>query len=343
MKTVNRDQIRGLFIGVAAGDALGKPLENVSLEVKNEKYGRVTTYVRPDGHKWFDGQEAGTWTDDTQLTLLVADSLITHKGFEVWDMALRHVEYWKREGDLGFGPTTREAIKKLASGIHHSRSGISNNPKHGVGNGISMKVAPLGAFRISPWCKKLTYANEYFDYRLKDFTLMTHYTGMAVESAFAHIMAVGYCLEHEIEDFSIVEFCHLFNSIKTLEKIPYGSDTDNLKLRLSKLFYQPIPIYDLTPQDIINNFGGGSSYVYNSLPFIYAFFLRNAASIETLYDVVNAGGDTDTNGSIVGGLLGALNGMCIFPKHLIDGLWQKDRILATADKFYETFFTEKGK
>ncbi|MBI2633668.1 MAG: ADP-ribosylglycohydrolase family protein [Parcubacteria group bacterium] len=53
--------------------------------------------------------------------------------------------------------------------------------------------------------------------------------------------------------------------------------------------------------------------------------------------MVNAGGDTDTNGSIVGSLLGALKGVSVFPKHLIDGLWQKEKILDTANRFCDTF------
>ena len=124
------------------------------------------------------------------------------------------------------------------------------------------------------------------------------------------------------------------------------NEVNNVTDRLSDRFalLAAIDPTSLTTEEITNLFGEGTSYVYNSLPFSYAFFLRNPHSIETLYEVGNAGGDTDTNASnasIVGGLLGALNGASIFPQHLIDGLWQKDRILATANKFYETFFIEK--
>lgn len=96
----------------------------------------------------------------------------------------------------------------------------------------------------------------------------------------------------------------------------------------------------MSDKGIISEFGQGSAYVYNSLPFSYAFFLRNQDSIETLYDVVSAGGDTDTNGSIVGSMLGAKNGVKIFPEHLINGLWRKDEILKTANDFCDKFEIE---
>lgn len=336
---VSKDKISGMFLGIAIGDALGMPNENLTFEEIIAKNRRLTTYVRPDGHKWFDGREAGTWTDDTQLTLLIADSLIEHKKINLDDLAKRHVEYWKREGDLGFGPTTRAAIKKLEAGVHWSQSGKSNNPKHGVGNALPMKVSPVGALRASPfWLDQwLEWKSKFID-NIIELTLMTHYRRLAIDSALAHVFAINLCLSG---NFSIKNF--LKEVYRWSDFILY-EENSSLEDRLLKRFdmLSKIEPESLTTEQIIKIFDGGTSYVYNSLPFSYAFFLRNPYSIETLYEVVNAGGDTDTNGSIVGGLLGVLNGASIFPQHLIDGLWQKDRILATADKFYEIFFTSKG-
>lgn len=339
MQVITLDQIRGMFLGVAIGDALGMPVEGFSAKQITIKHGWLTEYVRPDGHKWFDGREAGTWTDDTQLTLLVADSLITLRSFEVWDLALRHVEYWKKEGDLGFGPTTREAIKKLGSGIHWSRSGISDNPKHGVGNAMPMKVGSLGVFKASPLLRNLKYPREHFDYRLKDFTLITHYRKVAVESAFAHVAAIKFCLEWNGNRRSMIDdfITAIISACESAPKVEERFKSEDSLLERFRTF-RHIPFQIAIASDFIEKFGYGTSYVYNSLPFSYGFFLRDPFDIDTLYDVVNAGGDTDTNASIVGGMLGALNGASIFPQHLIDGLWQKERILDTADKFYETFF-----
>ena len=79
-------------------------------------------------------------------------------------------------------------------------------------------------------------------------------------------------------------------------------------------------------------FGKLSCYCYDSVPGSHAFFLQNPRSIHSLYNVVNAGGDTDSTGSMVGSLLGAYNGVSIFPQKLIDGLDKKDEIIALAEK-----------
>jgi ADP-ribosylglycohydrolase len=56
---------------------------------------------------------------------------------------------------------------------------------------------------------------------------------------------------------------------------------------------------------------------------------------------VSAGGDADSNGSMLAGLLGALHGASIFPDHLVDGLKNKDEVLEIADQFYEKFAKSK--
>ena len=108
--------------------------------------------------------------------------------------------------------------------------------------------------------------------------------------------------------------------------------TLSLTLRFESLFENQ---YDA--QKLIEEFGGGSCYCYNSVPFTYGFFLQNPHSVESLYDVINAGGDTDSNGSMLGALLGALHGTSIFPQHLIDGLVEREKVLEVAQRFAEKF------
>jgi len=85
--------------------------------------------------------------------------------------------------------------------------------------------------------------------------------------------------------------------------------------------------------DIVKYCGSGGFLAHDSLPFSYAYFLRAPLSIDALYDVVSAGGDADTNGSFVGSLLGALHGRSIFPKHLVDGLVNRDALMERAEAF----------
>ena len=336
---MNRDKIRGMFLGIAIGDALFMPVETYDADKIRSLHGRINRYLEPPfAHKWHkDTKHSGAWTDDTQLTLAVADSLIEYRGFNMDDLAQRHVDYYRREGDRGFGATTRNAIKRIESGVHWSDSGKTNNPRHGRGNGLPMKIAPLGAMD----CQLIQGC---------DFACMTHYTYLGVESALAHMNAIHACLHSnaigtrtEIIDTFVASFRKLQTekiSNRYLQEHFPSIKMGDKSLLEALLMLRHLPLEKMSAEDFIKLFGGGSTYVYHSLLFSYAFFLRDPFSIETLYDVGNAGGDTDTNASIVGGMLGALNGTSIFPQHLIDGLWQKDRIINTAERFCDTFCPE---
>ena len=326
-----------MFLGIAIGDALGMPVETMSLEQIAEKYGRMNRYIRPDGHKWFNGREAGTWTDDTQLSLVVAESLIACHGLDMDDMAKRHAQALN-EDDLGWGGSTREAVKKLARGIHWSQSGITDNPRRGRGNGVAMKASPIGAFLTAKygqdaWLQQIEETRR----DIRAFAQMTHATSMAVESAYAQIFAISQLLQSSPEEIDWDYFANLPGFGAILSEIQCRGDKHPEKLfdRLNLLV--DLDFTKKSNEEIRDLFGGGTCYVYDSLPFSYAFFLRNPHSIETLYDVASAGGDTDTNASMVGALIGALHGEEIFPKNLVRELWRVEEILDVAERFTKTF------
>lgn len=325
MNLPNRDKIRGIFLGIAIGDALGMPAETYSADEINRRFGFIDRYIKPaDDHKWFAGREAGTWTDDTQLSLVVAESLIAKGDIDMDDLAARHVAALN-ETDLGWGPSTREAVRWLEAGVHWSESAKRvHRPKasKGLGNGVVMKLGPLAVFI----CLKYNQPNNTNTYysELRDFTYMTHHSLMASTASMMHTVNFMNCLLDSPSSFDRERF---IRNTKGLAVSPPNDLVNN---------FQKLRVYD-DVREIIVDFGGGTSYVANSLPFSYAFFLRHPTNIQSLYEVVSAGGDTDSNGSIVGSLLGALNGASIFPQHLVDGLWQKDRILDTAEIFCDRF------
>ncbi len=325
-----KDQITGMFLGVGIGDALGMPVETLSKEEIASRFGRITTYLSPNGHKWFKGLKAGKWTDDTQLTLAIAESLIKKGGIDLDDIAARHISAMG-ECDIGWGRSTKESIQRIKNGVHWSKSG---NPQ-GAGNGVAMKVSPIGAYLTAKFFSrglKSWSLDEDKKRIISDLILMTHKTNLAITSAFAQIFAITSCLEND--PFSIEDFFHrVFAGVIIGER---EDDPDKLSERI-RMLQKKMRKGVLTDKQIVNTFDRGTCYVYNSLPFSYAFFLRKPHSIEVLYDVVSSGGDTDTNGSIVGSLLGALNGTSIFPQHLIDGLWRKDKIFEIADQFCNRF------
>ncbi len=332
---MSRDKVRAMFLGVAIGDALGMPVETKNfLEIETE-HGRVTDYLDPGNHKWFKGFQRGQWTDDTQATLAVLTSLIIQGKIDLADMAQRQIDTMN-ECSKGWGRSTKNSLRAVERGVHWLKSG---NPQ-GAGNGVAMKIAPLAAYLAAPNTDHAIAEN------VAELALMTHQTDMAVLSGFVQMHALSYCL-------NCVDENRPFSAEGLLQYVLRYGKAVKVMLREKKYqltylqedflgrFAAMMCLFDefkqMTPAKLAECYGGADCYVYNSLPFTIAMFLRNPHSIETLYDTVNAGGDTDTNGSMVAALLGSLNGTKIFPAHLIDGLWQKDRILQVANDFCDRF------
>lgn len=334
-----RSKITGMFLGIAIGDALGMPVETFSKSKILEKYSKVSKYEVPSNHKWFDGHEAGTITDDTQLTVAVAKSIIESNGLDMDSMAKFHVEALS-ETDAGWGNSTRYSIKNLKNGVHWKNSALKTE-NSGLGNGVAMKVSPISAYYVAQSIKEKNY-NKHIDQVtqfLCQFNNMTHCSHISLKSTGAMFAAFSYCLS-EFDSFKIgkmSECCFLYSCLNQHHE-NFNYDLLKLKDNLSTRIFNLFKDYsNYSENDIVNMYGEGKCYCYDSIPFSLYFFIKNPNSIDALFNVVNAGGDTDSNGSMVGGLLGALNGMEIFPQHLIDGLKCKDDIINLSNCFCDKF------
>jgi ADP-ribosyl-[dinitrogen reductase] hydrolase len=325
-----RDKVLGTFLGVAIGDALGKPVETLTAADIAAKHGRITAYRDCGGHPWFGGDRPGTTTDDWQLTAAVARAFIRARGaFDVEAIAAEHIWEFARSV-RGWGSTTKEAVARLSSGVHYTQSGETDTADRGAGNGVCMKVAPVGCYMAvtNPDCDSPQWDEDVE--KLARLALMTHYTGMAVTSGLAQSLAVLECLAATPESFDRESFigrvCRAGEAARRC--LPEAMSHDDITDRL-KLLYK----YEEFGVGRIIGELKGNYYVHESLPFTLMFFVKDPYSVETLYDCVSAGGDTDTNGSMLAALLGALHGSKIFPDHLVQGLEEKERVLALANEF----------
>lgn len=331
---ITKDKVRGAFLGIAIGDALGKPVETLKYETILERHGEVNSYLSCSGHKWFNGHMQGTWTDDTQLSLAIARAFINTGEFNLDEIAKQHVKEFVTDVK-GWGGSTRDAISKIAHGTHWSKASITDNPKYGFGNGVAMKIAPVAAYMAltNPTCEQEKWKADL--HKIMQVAIMTHRTSMAITSGFAHTFAVFKCLTVTPDKFDKGSFIRSICGAGMMgrQQLPETLTQDDIANRFDLLHNHE----NASTEEIIRDFGGGSCYVYDSLPFTYMFFLRNPYTIQSLYDCVTAGGDADSTGSMLACLLGALHGPDIFPAHLVDGLDQKDMILEIADQFYEKF------
>lgn len=124
-KTTLRDCIYGL----AVGDALGVPYEFMPRGTFE-----CTDMIGYGAH----GQPAGTWSDDTSMTLATCDSIRELGHIDTADMRSKFVSWIARgkytiDGVFDYGDTTARAL-------HSGKGGSSERDN---GNGSLMRIAPL--------------------------------------------------------------------------------------------------------------------------------------------------------------------------------------------------------
>lgn len=116
---------------------------------------------------------------------------------------------------------------------------------------------------------------------------------------------IGKALKHGGNNLFYAE---LFNIYKLAESIESFSDESLTgKLELMRMCYGSADIK--VREDL-----GAGAFVNEPLPFTYAMLLKYKDNIEgCLEAIVNMGGDSDTNASMAGAILGALYGYKAFP------------------------------
>ncbi len=92
-------------------------------------------------------EPAGTITDDTELALRIARSLITCGGFDGEDVADRFVG-WYETGPFDIGLMIRDSLGRLQRGGPWTQAGQavweSRREGSNAGNGSVMRCAPYG-------------------------------------------------------------------------------------------------------------------------------------------------------------------------------------------------------
>lgn len=73
----SEDQFLGVLLGLAIGDALGRPVRGLSADEIASRHGAVTEYIRTDGDP---AGSAGEITDKTEVCLCIVESLTTNDG-----------------------------------------------------------------------------------------------------------------------------------------------------------------------------------------------------------------------------------------------------------------------
>lgn len=305
-----------LLVG-AIGDALGRPGEARSRHEVRRRFGRLTDFV--PWHGWRGGP-TGTITDDTQLTMVIAEALLHGSGtIDVHDLVQRLLAWWPDA--RGIGRSTDEALETLSMGVPWLQAGSSS-----AGNGAAMRAAPIG----------LAHHRDYL--RLRDEAIVsavvTHRDPTAILSTVVQAAMVAWCLHHPGVDPVTGGLMDVVEHVATTMPDPAVPERHQARVgrpvRLGDRLMEVPRWLHLDADEIVDRWWNGA-YVIESLPVALWAFLRYADDPEEmLIETASMGHDCDTIASMAGNLAGAYHGTAWIPERWLDQLEHRETLAGLA-------------
>ena len=303
----------GALAGLALGDALGMPTQEMSPEQIRSVYGRITGLVDGDASQpYAPGMPAGSVTDDTEQALLVASLLVRGRGTSSGRVALDAGEFahalldWEdsmiERGSLDLlGPSTKAALERVRAGEDPLSVGGA-----GTTNGAAMRVTPIG-IAVS------TEDPQAFADAVWSSCQVTHATRQGFQSAALVAAAVSMGIDTPRSAASDMTAL-LWKAVSYVDSLPergaWTPDPDVVAAtrRAMQLVANPAS----SSLECLVEQVGTSVASAQAIPMAFALLARDP-SPQALLDAANLGGDTDTIGAIAGAILGAALGVEVLP------------------------------
>ncbi len=297
-----RDSIRSGILGLAVADALGVPLEFRS---RRELAADPVTGMR--GYGTYN-QPAGTWSDDTSMTLCVADSLAG--GLDYTDM-MERFRRWANEGEytpfgqaFDIGGATSRAVGRYCGGMEPLCCGGCG--ERDCGNGSLMRALPVAFYLYAQYGADIS--SDVCMEVVHQTSSLTHnhprcHIACGIYTLTAVRLLAGDSLSEAVGQGTAQATAYYANSAAYKKELGcFARLTDGTLATLA--------------EDDIRS----SGYVVDTLEAAFWCLLTTASYSECVLKAVNLGEDTDTVAAVAGGLAGLAYGESGIPRDWLGAL-----------------------
>ncbi len=278
-------RVRLALEGIALGDAFG------------------SQFFVPKNHPLLERRQAPPppwhYTDDAEMALGIAEVLDRCGFVEQDELAQVFVRRWDRDMYRGYGSGAHLILNQVRSGIPWAEAARSVFDGQGsMGNGGAMRVAPVGAyFAEDDWPVLVEQARRSAE------VTHAHHEGQAGAIAAAVASACAW----RTRGIPLAQR-RLFLWQKVLELTPRGMTLDLLESA------HALPL-DADLELVVYELGNGSRVLaWDTVPFTLWVASKHLEDlVGALWTTVQAGGDIDTTGAIVGGIVVLSTGVAAIP------------------------------
>jgi ADP-ribosylglycohydrolase len=300
MFSQTEDRFEGCLLGLALGDALGAPLEGGPIE-------RLVWRVLGLGRG-----NLLRWSDDTQMSLDLAEGLIAEGTADPDDLARRFAASyrWSR----GYGPGAARILKRIRRGADWRLANRSVFPDGSFGNGAGMRAPMVGLFHAS--------RPELLPAAARSSAEITHAHPLGMEGALHIATATAQALTQR-EGIQVMEAASRVCALAPfVERCALAHDW--LEAGASP-----------SPSEVAEVLGNGIAAAESCVTAVYlaARFMDQDFGPLMAF-VVDLGGDVDTLGAMSGAIWGAANGATALPPQDLARLEQRERLSSVAAALY---------
>ncbi|MEV7885532.1 ADP-ribosylglycohydrolase family protein [Streptomyces sp. NPDC088357] len=279
-----RERARGALLGLAVGDALGAPAENMKPSEIRARWGRITGYVA----------KTPAGTDDTEYAIFSGLLLCRHGSA----LTPSHVEAawheWIADRDegpfRGAGFSERGTLENLRRGL---AAPISAQHRHAWSDGLAMRAAPFGVFAAGRPAEaaRLVAIDGSVSHDGEGI-----YGGQAVAAGVAAAMAGAPTIAVVASALAVVpDDSWTARSLRRAVAVAHRGE----RAVRSAVVIGGYPWTDLAPEAVALAFG--------------AYAAADGDFVDAVLTAVNMGRDADTTAAVAGALAGATKGASSIP------------------------------
>jgi poly(ADP-ribose) glycohydrolase ARH3 len=299
------DQFTGCVLGLATGDALGAPYEGGFLERLVWRFiGRTS-----------DG--CLRWTDDTQMALDLAASLLIEDGVRPDALANRFAASyrWSR----GYGPGAARVLKRIRRGEPWQEASKAVYAEGSYGNGAAMRAPVLALFFARDRDGLIAAA--------RSSARVTHAHPLGVEGAVLIALAthalLGGLPAAQVLDIVQAE-CSAPGIAERMKTVRSWIESEEIS----------------SPREVATKLGNGITAPTSCPTALYVALRHMKTSFEAMMEfIIACRGDVDTIGAMAGALWGVVNGAERLPKIRLEG---RDVLVNAATRLFRRCLQSAG-
>ena len=298
------------IISFAIGDAMGTPLKD---ELRDELMAHpVLTLI---GHRAYP-VPAGTWSDDTSLTLATMDSIIQKRSIDHNDIMNKYLEWYGK-----FKYTATEDIFDVSRVTYYALINYASKKGPAITCGLSYDEDNDNAslMRMLPIAIYAYYHNLSSDkirQMVNEASSLTHRHEISRMGCYIYVRFVIYLLQGDSKEYA-------YEKLRRLKYNAYSRKTRKKYKRILERNIKHLKMKKIkSSDDIVDTLEASMWVILNTIAYKEAMFLA-----------VNLGDDADTVGAVTGSMAGLIYGWKEIPLKWLDVLKKADYIINMATSF----------